>query len=343
MITAPEISPDARVTCRHFVTGTDVHVGPGAILDCDELVLADNCVIEPRATITGRRIVLGAGTRVGAETSIQVVDQLELGPACTLGPRNTWQVRHAAIGRELWTGPDVRIGGGSWNEVHSRLTAGYWLHLGMRVFINTARAVTIGNEVGLGTGTAVYTHGAYQSALQGFPVAFAPVTIGDNCWLPGAVVNPGVRIGENAVVAVGSVVTRDIPAGALAAGVPCRVIRHNAYPCPLTADRRQDFFTTFLNAAAEIIADRTGTPAVFDARKMTIVSPAVTIEYSNQNITVWTPQGEPVTTFALAERTIVGKADALTEKLRDLLRRHGIRFFAETRDGRYHDWRNDHE
>ena len=53
-----------------------------------------------------------------------------------------------------------------------------------------------------------------------------PVHIGSNCWLAaGVTVCPGVTIGDNCVIGAGSVVTRDIPANSLAAGVPCRVIR----------------------------------------------------------------------------------------------------------------------
>ena len=57
------------------------------------------------------------------------------------------------------------------------------------------------------------------------PVA-DPITIGDNVWLGARViVLPGVTIGENSVVGVGSVVTRDIPPSSLAVGVPAKVVR----------------------------------------------------------------------------------------------------------------------
>jgi maltose O-acetyltransferase len=53
-----------------------------------------------------------------------------------------------------------------------------------------------------------------------------PIAIGDNVWLGGgAIICPGVTIGEDTVVGAGAVVTRDLPAGVVAAGVPARVLR----------------------------------------------------------------------------------------------------------------------
>lgn len=53
-----------------------------------------------------------------------------------------------------------------------------------------------------------------------------PIVIGNNCWFGGNVtVCGGVTIGDDCVIGAGSVVTRDIPSGYFAAGVPCRAIR----------------------------------------------------------------------------------------------------------------------
>ena len=54
----------------------------------------------------------------------------------------------------------------------------------------------------------------------------APINIGNNVWIAtGAIICPGVTIGDNSIIGAGSVVTRGIPANVFACGVPCKVIR----------------------------------------------------------------------------------------------------------------------
>ena len=53
-----------------------------------------------------------------------------------------------------------------------------------------------------------------------------PIHIGNNVWIgAGAIVLPGVSIGDDSVIGAGSVVTKDIPSGGVAVGNPCRVLR----------------------------------------------------------------------------------------------------------------------
>ncbi|MFG6369698.1 MAG: sugar O-acetyltransferase [Lachnospiraceae bacterium] len=53
-----------------------------------------------------------------------------------------------------------------------------------------------------------------------------PVHIGRNCWIgAGAIIMPGVTIGDNTVIGAGSIVTKDMPANVVAVGNPCRIMR----------------------------------------------------------------------------------------------------------------------
>lgn len=88
--------------------------------------------------------------------------------------------------------------------------------------------ITLGKHCFIGPSCNLYTavHPLLASQRnQGIERAL-PITIGDNVWFGGNVtVLPGVNIGHDTVIGAGSVVTRDIPAGVVAVGNPCRVLR----------------------------------------------------------------------------------------------------------------------
>ena len=95
------------------------------------------------------------------------------------------------------------------------------------VILDEAR-VTFGDNVFIAPNCAFYTAGHPLDVAQrnaGLEYSL-PIRVGNNVWIGGNVcVMPGVTIGDNTVIGAGSVVVHDIPAGVLAAGNPCRVIR----------------------------------------------------------------------------------------------------------------------
>lgn len=88
--------------------------------------------------------------------------------------------------------------------------------------------VTIGDHVFIGPNVGLYTvsHALLPDQRNAGIMRSLPITIGSNVWIGGnTVVMQGVTIGDNTVIGAGSVVTRDIPAGVIAVGSPCRVLR----------------------------------------------------------------------------------------------------------------------
>ena len=103
------------------------------------------------------------------------------------------------------------------------------------VFLDTS-PIHIGADVFIGPKCVIACAGHPVNSEQRRSEALSysrPITIGDNVWLgAGVTVLGGVTIGEGSVIAAGAVVTRDIPAGVVAGGVPCKVIR------PITEEDR---------------------------------------------------------------------------------------------------------
>ncbi len=110
--------------------------------------------------------------------------------------------------------------------------AGGRIEIGNHVFINYGASlsahllVRIGDGSQLGSYVCLMDNDYHSVEDRTQPGASKPIILGRNVWLGvRVIVLKGVTIGDNAVIGAGSVVTHDIPANCLAAGVPARVIR----------------------------------------------------------------------------------------------------------------------
>ena len=354
-----EVGPEVEVEadeieagpgCRIGFSGADDFRTPAGVrIRVRRLVLGAGVRIGRGVRIEGGEVALGDGVSVVRHATINVADRLDIGAGGTMGEAAEISGRDVRIGQELWMLPGAKIGGGSAFERSSRLEAGHFLHLGVHTLVNTARPVVLGNEVGLGTRTSIYTHGAYPSTLMGFPVAFDGVQIGDHSWLPGATVNPGVRIGRNCVIGVNSLVTEDIPDGALAAGSPARVLRENAYPRPMSREQRRDFFAEFLTSYADLLESDTA-PRVrgdrvelstAELRIVALTNDGESLDVDGRTLVIGgapDADGDGITILDTARRRARGVADAASDRLTNELRRYGIRFYSRPSGGRFVDW-----
>lgn len=113
-------------------------------------------------------------------------------------------------------------------------------------FFDLAAPINIGEDVSIGP-QAMFITGAHQLGDEDNrcgDLEPRSITIGDGVWLGArSIVLPGISIGRGAVVAAGAVVTKDVPANTMVAGVPARVIKElptTFNGAPASANGRQD-------------------------------------------------------------------------------------------------------
>ena len=113
----------------------------------------------------------------------------------------------------------------------SGVKVGRGVYIGQDVLFDRAFAelISIGDHTSIGDRCTITAHGCIPSDTplkQVYPLTVKPVSIGRGVWvMPNVTIINGVTIGDEAVVATGAVVTRDVPPRTLVAGVPARIIK----------------------------------------------------------------------------------------------------------------------
>ncbi|MBM7650247.1 maltose O-acetyltransferase [Bacillus ectoiniformans] len=127
------------------------------------------------------------------------------------------------------TGENVYI------EPNFRCDYGYNIHVGENFYANfdcvilDVCEVRIGDNCLLAPGVHIYTAAhPIDPIKRKSGVEFGkPVTIGNNVWIGGrAVINPGIEIGDNAIIASGAVVTKDVPKNTVVGGNPAKILKN---------------------------------------------------------------------------------------------------------------------
>ncbi len=107
-----------------------------------------------------------------------------------------------------------------------RIDAGTWI--GAFTLLDASGGLTIGAGCDIGIGVQIYTHSSARRCVSGRAydkVDRAAVHIGDRVFLgPQSMVLPGVTIGDGAVILSGAIVTGDVPASTMMAGIPARPV-----------------------------------------------------------------------------------------------------------------------
>jgi acetyltransferase-like isoleucine patch superfamily enzyme len=188
--------------------------------------LARNRMLTPRyARLLGRylrrRLFTGAGRRWSTDGLLFLGRGLEL----QIAPRGRIE-----FGRFVWIGDGTKI------RCHEgRVEIGAKTVMGQECTISAYKRVRIGEQCVIADRAMFidFDHGVVEVErpirLQG--IYKRDVEVGSNVWIGyGACILRGVRVGDNAVVGTNSVVTKDVPANAVVAGIPARVIRMREAP-----------------------------------------------------------------------------------------------------------------
>ncbi len=204
--------------------GTRIHFG--TLLRARSVELGDDVSIGPFCIVQATALRIGYGSRVKPLT-ICSAGRVDIGQYVQIAPATV--INSPRDSRSFITIGD-----------HSRIFPFCWLEPG--------EGITIGKQVGVGGHTLIFTHGVWSDYLAGGPIAYGPVVLEDSVWLPWRVfILPNVVIGRNAIIGAGAVVNKSIPANALAAGTPARVLNEHAMATLTEAD--------ILDRARQILRD----------------------------------------------------------------------------------------
>ncbi len=309
---------------RGYRIAPDVHFAPGVVIEADEVEIG------PGSSLGFATVIRGKSVRIGRRVEI--------------GAFSIFDGRDIVIGDDTVIREQVYVGG--------PLSRDSFLEIGKRVrvfqtcFLNPSRPLRIGDDTGVGGRSSIFTHGSWQSAVDGYPVTFQPVTIGRNVWLPWHVfILPGVEIGDNATIGAGSLINRSVPAGTFAAGVPARVLKtENEWPRPISGQEQWSLARSIFSELVDhfedngVSAQRSESDGRADAtlsyngsaRKVALVARSSDASTSDQIVIAldWNGAnpGRTASWFSLRDKRKGGLPDPVSAEVESFFGRYGIRF-----------------
>lgn len=254
--------------------------------------------------IEAGEIELGRDIIFGTNVKIRVKGLLKIGDYANLGHDVNIRAHSVEIGEHFFhMEPGLKIGGGgsSFPDAVLKVGARCVFH---NNYINLARPITIGDDVGLSPGSELLTHGFWYSILEGYPQLYAGIKIGNNVHVgQRSMILQGVEIANNTVIGANSTVTKSLlKERAIYAGTPAKYIRDIVTP-PIEERTRmvQDILDYYKSIG--------GPGEIYYTYPMINIDGAI---------------------IDVEQMTLRGTETINSDKLRDLLRRYGIRIYSET-------------
>jgi len=195
-----------KIESTHITINNNVRL-ENVFIKAKKVTIGTNSTLTDCKLLSNGEIIIGKNSMIKEQVIINSFKKIKIGDRCII---------------------DRNVFVGGMQSEQSEIEIGNDCAILYRAYLNPTKKITLGNNVGIGGYSQIFTHGAWQNVLLGYPNKFEEITIKDNVWIPwNVMVLPGVTIGENTIIGAGSVITKNIPKNVFAAGNPAVIKRKN--------------------------------------------------------------------------------------------------------------------
>ena len=283
--------------------------------------IGEDVVFELGAAIFAEAVEIGSGCQFGADTVI-TAEALKLGVGCLFGKNNDIICRHIEIGDMLFLANRVVIGQGGAFSPEAELVIGHSCLVSSDCLINTAHKVSIGDRSCLSPKVSIYTHSHWQNVLEGYQATFLPVTIGNDVWITGGcLLAPGTVMEDGSQALANSAVSGTVPSRTIVWGVPALPV--GKVRGELSISERKAIMRRIWRKIEDALQQ-----AGFDSAVAgyTGSTPDGGLDASVQVAFGVRPSSYEGTFFDLTNYEVTGPDTPAADVVRNVLRKHGIRF-----------------
>jgi acetyltransferase-like isoleucine patch superfamily enzyme len=168
------------------------------------------------------KVTIGTHCRIGPFTFVEASHEIKFGNYISISMLTNIRTGTIYIDNDTEIMDHVRIGG--IHTQNSKITLGKRVGIFPYAYVNPSHEIILEDGVGIGGQSHLFTHGAWMSKYDGYPVKYAPITLKKNVWLGWRVtILPGVTVGENSIIQADCLVAKDVPENSIASGNPAKI------------------------------------------------------------------------------------------------------------------------
>lgn len=180
---------------------------------------------EKNVKIIAREINIDSNSSFGRNVNVELKGSFTLGKHSHIGNDTNILGNNVSLGSHLFSGNGVNIGGGGRQHPNANLMVGDRCSIYCNL-INICEEVSIGNDVGLSPEVTIITHGFWLNVLEGYPMSFAGVKIGNGVIVGyRCTILMGVEIADYCVIGAQSLISKSLLKKGIYAGSPAKFIR----------------------------------------------------------------------------------------------------------------------